>query len=71
MYWDGWWHMGWMWLVWLLFLAILVFLVWSIAASARGRESRPESPEEILKKRYARGDIEKEEFERKLQDMRR
>ena len=62
-----------MWL-WLLFgLGLMAVLVWVLLASARrgvpggGRE---ESPEQILKRRYARGEIEPEEYRRRLEELR-
>lgn len=30
-----------------------------------------ETPEEILKRRYARGEIEREDYQRRLEDLRR
>ncbi len=71
MHWDGWWHFGWMWVFWILLIVALVLLIrWAVTA---GRNSRPpgESPEVILKQRYARGEIDKEEYERRLADLRR
>lgn len=66
-------HMGWMWL-WLIGgLGLLVLLVWAVARSAapptapRGEDS----PEAILKRRYARGDVDREEYERRLTDLRK
>lgn len=71
MHWDGWWPMGGMWLFWLLVLAGLVLLVRWFLVGERGSAETHESPEQILKKRYARGDIDKEEYERMLSDLRR
>ncbi|PRO66664.1 electron transporter RnfE [Alkalicoccus urumqiensis] len=50
----------------LLFTALIVYLIWSIAAkgssSSAGRNE--ESAEQILEKRYARGELSEEEYER-------
>ena len=51
--------------------AVIVFIRWLIAAE---RSRHPlagggESPLDILKKRYARGEINKEEFEEKKKDL--
>jgi len=54
----------WMGIPWVLVLVVIVVL------AARGRQN-PESPEEILKRRYASGQITRDEYERMLQEIRR
>jgi putative membrane protein len=57
---------------WVLVIVGIVFLIRWLAASTRseGRRSRPEdSALEILKRRYARGEINKEEFEEKRKSL--
>ena len=72
MYENGWWwHMFGMWLSGILFIAVLVLLIRWLPGSIRGLETPKESAKEILKRRYARGDIDKEEYDRKLSDLRR
>jgi len=71
MHWDGWWGMGWMWIFWILIIVVLLLLVRWLIIPARGSDLSSESPEQILKKRYARGEIDKEEYERRLEDLRR
>jgi putative membrane protein len=65
--------MGWMWLWWIAGLAVLGLLVWVIAkgagTSAAGRGE--ESPETTLKRRYARGEIDRNEYEHRLNDLRK
>ncbi len=83
MHWDeitsGPWLMGWgilwmfmmtaFWFLLLLGLALLVRWLWR-AGSRIGLVQPPEeSAMEILKKRYARGEIGKEEFEAKKRDL--
>ncbi len=74
-YWNGWngwwWHMGFMWLFW---IVVIVAVVWALARGISGRTQmgeRQDSPEQILKRRYASGEIDKEEYERRLSDLRR
>ena len=62
----------------LLMLAIFVLVVWGLILLARslwgqarlpaGKET-PESPLEIVKRRYARGEIDRQEFEAKIRDL--
>jgi putative membrane protein len=56
---------------WIVLIAGIVLLViWAIQRSVGGDSNRPaESALEILKKRYARGEISKEEFEEKKRDI--
>ena len=66
-YWHDGWHMGWWWLCGLLATAAVL---WFVMGNAN-RNGRPDSPERVLKRRYAGGQITREESERKLQDLRR
>jgi putative membrane protein len=63
--------MGFMWIGWLL---LIVFAGVAIGLLIRGRterQGRPESPEEILKRRFASGEIDREEYERRLMELRK
>ena len=65
-------HMGWMWLWSIVGLAVLVVLVWAIARAAGSSAPRgDDSPEAILKRRYARGELDREDYERRLNDLRK
>lgn len=65
-------HMGWMWLWWLVGLALLVVLVWAVVrAAAPPAPGDQQSPEAILKGRYARGELDRQEYERRLADLRK
>jgi len=54
----------------LLFVAGFVVLVAWLARSGAGGTGA-ESPERIVKRRYARGEIGREEYLRRLEDLRR
>lgn len=67
---------GWMGLMPVLWIALLGLIIWAIFAWARslgesgGSGSRhPDSALEVLKKRYARGEVNKEEYEEKKKDL--
>lgn len=71
MHWDYGWGMGsgWLFMVvfWVLVIAGVFFLIRLIAGSKK--EDKTETPLDILKKRYASGEISKEEFEEKKKDI--
>ncbi len=62
---DGW---GWLWMggFWILVLLLIVCFVTRFLQSSA---SRRETPLEILKRRYAQGEIAKEEFEQKKKEL--
>jgi putative membrane protein len=61
---------GWLLMVilWVVVIIGVVFLIKSILRSTK-TERKTETPLEILKKRYAKGEISKEEFEEKKKDL--
>lgn len=64
----GWWMTLW----WGFGLVILVLFVWLMIRATGGVAPRgEETPEQILKRRYARGDIDRDEYLRRLEDLRR
>ena len=65
------WHAsggGFMWIFW---IVLIVALLWGFTAIIGGRKRRPRhrSALEILEQRYAKGEIEREEFEQKRRDL--
>lgn len=72
--WGGGWMMGGMWplsfLFWILIIAGVVLIVrWLTACDGQGKISPAESPLDILKTRYAKGEIDKETFETMKRDI--
>ena len=73
----GGWGMGWLGMIlmaafWILVIVGLVFLIrWLIQTTGTGREARQGGSRalEILRERYARGEIDKNEFETKKKDL--
>ena len=63
----GWGMMVMMFLCWVLFIVgLIVGIRWLIG---KGKEQKQDSALEILRERYARGEINKEEFEAKRKDL--
>ena len=64
---------GWgMMIFWIMVVIGIIFLVrWLVGQGRKGREVPPreESALDILEKRYAKGEIDREEFERKKRDL--
>jgi putative membrane protein len=72
--WGGDWHMWGMWWFWLLVVAVIGVVIWLLARNAGRRnpgDSGGESPEQTLKQRYARGEIDEQEYQHKLRQLER
>lgn len=70
--WNGYWHMGWMALWWIFGIALVVLLVWALVIRSPFRpDGGGESPEQILKRRYAKGEIDRDTYERMLTDLKK
>jgi putative membrane protein len=68
--WDYGWHMGWMMTGWsIVWVLIVLGMIWVVLRSSGMGQS--DSPEGVLKRRYAHGDIDREEYERRLNDLRK
>ena len=70
---GGWGHMmgygfGGM-LMWIIFIAIFGGLIYFLMQAAKGRGQAGETHLDILKKRYAKGEITKEEFDKIRKDI--
>ncbi len=61
-YWGGPWAMVLGFLFWILVLFGIVYFVAYLVRWSSGDVKKEESPMEVLKKRYARGEIDAEEF---------
>lgn len=57
-------HLIW-WVIWVILLIWIFATPWDIP----GQKAKKESPSDILKKRYAKGEISKEEFEEIKMDL--
>jgi putative membrane protein len=63
-----------MWIFMLLFWGLVIvgivsIIRWLVGRGQRQDRSQSETPLEILQKRYARGEIEREEYERMKKDL--
>ena len=61
---------GWMMIVWwaVLIVVVAVLVKW-IRSEASGTRDSGETALEILRKRYARGEIDREEYEKKKREL--
>ncbi len=58
---------GFMWLFWLLLIIAIVWIVKALVGTPQA--GRQKSALELLEERYARGEIERNEFEQKKRDL--
>jgi putative membrane protein len=71
-YWDGGTHMGWMAISWIIGLVLVAAVVWPLIRSTRdSRSGANESPEDIVRRRYASGAIDRETHDRMMTDLKR
>jgi len=75
MHWGNYgWGMGFGWFFMILFWVLIIFgVVYLVRLLTRDKEEKQQhaSPLDILKKRYARGEITKEEFEKVKSDLKK
>jgi putative membrane protein len=67
---GGWWGIGWIFMIifgGLIILGLIILIRWLVGMTKATRVE--ESALDILKKRYAREEINKEEFEQKKRDL--
>lgn len=68
---GGWYGMGWggplMWILWILLAVIIFWVLKSLFGGGDGdtRERPASTPMQILQERFARGEIDEEEFRRR------
>lgn len=70
---DGgsmWFGGGFMWIFWIVLIVVIVWVIKVAADSGTKNNNRSdESPLGILKKRYARGEIDEQEYERRRKEL--
>jgi len=60
---------AWNWWAWLFCVLLIVLLIWVLPRGGRSRGAGAE--ERTLRERYARGEITRDEFERRMRDLHR
>jgi putative membrane protein len=64
---GGWWVWGTLMMV--VAIAVVALVVWLIARNSRGDNRPSSSARDILSERYARGEIDSEEYEERLRKL--
>ena len=61
---------GFMWIFWLI---VILLVFWTVRAGTSRTDDQPrhQSPRELLDERFARGDIEEEEYRRRRSELER
>lgn len=69
---GGWWG-TWMWIGMAVFwLTVIALVAWAVVRStSASQQPRATSPEDVLAERFARGDIEADEYRERLDELRR
>ena len=64
------WGMGFGWIIGLLVVGLIFWLIYTAVQNTNTRRNEIDSAKEILRKRFAKGEISKEEFEEMTQELR-
>ena len=68
--WGGMGFGGWGWIFGLIVIVAFVWLIITVFNQNRGsNQSNSKSPLDILKERYARGEIDRDEFQKRKEDL--
>lgn len=62
---------GWMWIMPVALLALLAWIVWQLASGPTWSSEDRIHTEELLRERYAAGELDTDDFERRLASIRR
>ena len=60
---------GFIWLIVLVLVGVAIYFLFQVSKSKGSDVSNIETPSDILKQRYAKGEIDKEEFDRRKKDL--
>ena len=60
---------GFMWIFWIVFIVALLWALATVIDRGKRANNRQSSALNILEQRYAKGEIEREEFEQKRKDL--
>ena len=63
-------HMTWMLVSWLFLIGLFVTVLWLVAVVVSGRAEDTGAAEDILRRRFAAGEINTDEYERQLEELR-
>jgi putative membrane protein len=70
MYHDNYWNMGMMWIVWLpIMVFCFIFLYRFFNNAGKNKYSEKESPLDVLKRRYASGELTTAEYEERKKTL--
>ena len=58
-----------MWLFWILLIVVIVWIVKAAMGSGENRIGKGKSALKLLQERYARGEIDREEYQQKREDL--
>ncbi len=64
-----WFGGGFMWIFWILLIVILVWIIKAVINTGSDNNLSEDSPLEMLKKRYARGEIDEQEYECRRKEL--
>ena len=63
------WGMGWGWIIGLILLIAIIWIVVRMLKQNNQFQGNNKTPLDILKERYAKGEIDKQEFEERKKDL--